>query len=188
MRRREKRTKVRQNRRSVRPKAQPSSGIAPRIDSRYARFKLRIGRSRIHRRGVFADEPIPANRKVIEYTGARISSKEAVKQLASLGSKKSNYLTYLFELNRHWVIDGAVGGCGAELINHSCNPNLRQRIVKGHILLMSGRKIKRGEELAYDYRFDKKAQRVRCACGSRNCRGTINIARKEDWIYWPGRR
>jgi SET domain-containing protein len=105
-----------------------------------------------------------------------------------MGSAKSKYLTYLFELNRYWVIDGVAGGCGAEFINHSCNPNLRQRVFKGHIVLMSGRRIKRGEELAYDYKFDKNAQRVPCACGSRNCRGTINIEKKEDWIYWSGRR
>jgi uncharacterized protein len=187
MRRRAKSKKLPKKRRSARPKIRSLSGITPRIDPRYACFKLRIGRSRIHRRGVFADETIPAHRKVIEYTGARINSKEAARQLASLGSAKSNYVTYLFELNRHWVIDGAVGGCGAEMINHSCNPNLRQKIYKGHILLMSGRKIKRGEELAYDYRFDNEAQRVRCVCGSRKCRGTINITRKEDWIYYSGR-
>lgn len=126
---------------------------------------------------------------MIEYTGEKISSRELSKRYAKIRkSAKSKYLTYLFELNRYWVIDGASGGCGAELINHSCNPNLRQRLHKGHILLMSGRRIKRGEELAYDYKFDSKAQRVPCGCGSPKCRGTINIERKEDWIYWSGRR
>ncbi len=186
--RRVRRKKVPKNRHSARRETQLLSGSAPRIDARFACFKLSIGRSRIHRRGVFADEPIPAHRRVIEYTGERISLKEALKRCASRGSAKSKYLTYLFELNRRWVIDGAAGGCGAELINHSCNPNLRQKLHKGHILLMSGRRIKRGEELAYDYKFDKTAQRVPCACGSRNCRGTINIERKRDWIYRSGRR
>jgi SET domain-containing protein len=186
--RRSKSKKIPKNRPSSRPRTQSLSGIKPRIDARYACFKLRVGRSSIHRRGVFADEPIPAHRKVIEYTGERISSREVLKRYANMTSAKSKYLTYLFELNRYWVIDGAAGGCGAELINHSCNPNLRQKICKGHILLMSGRRIKRGEELAYDYRFDRKAQRVPCACGSRNCRGTINANRKDDWIYWSGRR
>ena len=151
-------------------------------DRRFACFKLRIGRSRIHRRGVFADEPIPAHRKVIEYTGERISLKEALKRCARMRSAKSKYLTYLFELNRRWVIDGAAGGCGAELINHSCNPNLRQKLHKGHILLMSGRRIKRGEELAYDYRFDRKAQRVPCACGAANCRGAYTIFDRQAGI------
>jgi uncharacterized protein len=181
--------KAPRNRDSLLSAGQSPSGIGSRIDARYACFKLRIGRSGIHRRGVFADEPIPAHRKVIEYTGEKISSIELSKRYAKIRkSAKSKYLTYLFELNRYWVIDGASGGCGAEWINHSCNPNLRQKLYRGHILLISGRRIKRGEELAYDYKFDKDAPRVPCACGSRNCRGTINIERKKDWIYWSGRR
>jgi hypothetical protein len=65
---------------------------------------------------------------------------------------------------------------------------LRQQSFKGHILLFSGRRIRRGEELTYDYRFAKSAGRQRCTCASPKCRGTINIARKEDWIFWRRRR
>ena len=48
----------------------------PAIDPRYAQFKLAIRESKIHQRGVYAEEPIPAGRKVIEYTGERISRRE----------------------------------------------------------------------------------------------------------------
>ena len=48
----------------------------PRIDPGYARFRMILRRSPIHRYGVYAGEPIPARRKVIEYTGERISRKE----------------------------------------------------------------------------------------------------------------
>jgi len=48
----------------------------PAIDPRYAQFRLSIRESRIHQRGVYAEEPIPARRKVIEYTGERISRRE----------------------------------------------------------------------------------------------------------------
>ena len=37
---------------------------SPAIDSRYACFKLEIRESKIHRRGVYALERIPAGRKV----------------------------------------------------------------------------------------------------------------------------
>jgi len=172
------------------PRTERGSRIhtAPRIDPRYARFKLRIGRSPIHRFGVFAAEAIPPRRKVIEYTGERISWRAARKLFAAIGFAKANKQTYLFEFNRYWVINGAVGGCGAEFINHSCEPNLRQQTFKDHILLMSGRRIRRGEELTYDYRFDKSAGRQPCACGSPKCRGTINLERKEDWLYSAKRR
>jgi uncharacterized protein len=139
-----------------------------RIDPRYARYRLRIGPSSIHRWGVYAVEPIPARRKVIEYTGERISRVETKRR--GQGPR-----TYLFTLDDYWTIDGAVGGSGAEIINHSCEPNLYSSIVKGHILYLSKRPIRRGEELTVDYRFSEKVGRVPCRCGAANCRSTINL-------------
>ena len=141
---------------------------SPAIDPQYACFKLGIRQSRIHRRGVYALERIPPRRKVIEYTGERISRRET--KLRGQGS-----LTYLFTLDDYWTIDGAVGGSGAEIINHSCEPNLVSCIRKGHILYISNREIKRGEELTVDYRFSKEIETVRCRCGSAQCRGAINL-------------
>ena len=46
---------------------------------------------------------------------------------------------------------------------------------KGHILYMSKRAIRRGEELTLDYRFDKDIERVPCRCGAKKCRGVINL-------------
>jgi SET domain-containing protein len=140
----------------------------PRIDERYACYRLAIRESKIHRFGVYAMEPIPANRKVIEYTGERISRRETK-------LRGSGRYTYLFALDTYWTLDGAVGGSGAEIINHSCEPNLRSSIQQGHILYLSKRAIRRGEELTVDYRFSDDIERVRCACGARNCRGEINL-------------
>ena len=141
---------------------------SPRIDPRHASFRMEIRESKIHRRGVYALERIPARRKVIEYTGERISRRETKRR--GQGS-----LTYLFTLDDYWTVDGAVGGSGAEIINHSCEPNLDSRITKGHILYLSRREIRPGEELTVDYRFSDKIKEVRCRCGSSACRGTINL-------------
>jgi uncharacterized protein len=140
----------------------------PKLDPRYCCYALRISESGIHRRGVFAEETIPARRKVIEYTGEKINRRETKRR--GQGS-----VTYLFTLDNYWTIDGAVGGSGAELINHSCEPNLRTQIVKGHILYISTRRIRKGEELTVDYRFSPKIDKVRCRCGTNGCRGTINL-------------
>ena len=67
------------------------------------------------------------------------------------------------------------GGSGAEIINHSCEPNLYAWNFKKHILYMSKRLIRPGEELTIDYRFDTMVERVPCLCGATNCRGTINL-------------
>ncbi len=141
----------------------------PQIDEKLACFGMRLARSKIHRWGVFATEFIPARRKVIEYTGEKISRRETKRRA------NERELTYLFTLDSYWTIDGAVGGSGAEYINHSCQPNLTSRIVKGHILYISLRDIQPGEELTIDYRFDKKVERVVCRCGAPQCRGTINV-------------
>jgi uncharacterized protein len=140
----------------------------PSLDPRHCCFKLRLAPSKIHRWGVYAGENIPANRKVIEYTGERISRIETRRR----GQGRH---IYLFTLDKYWTIDGAVGGSGAEFINHSCDPNIRAVITKGHILYMSRRPIRKGEELTVDYHFSKDVERVRCSCGAANCRGTINI-------------
>ncbi len=88
---------------------------------------------------------------------------------------QTSEFTYLFTLDSYWTIDGAAGGSGAEYINHSCDPNLVSRIVKGHILYISARDIRKGEELTIDYRFEKRVEKVHCRCGSPKCRGTINV-------------
>jgi SET domain-containing protein len=142
--------------------------MVPTIDPRYACFRLDLRKSPIHRYGVYAAEPIPPYRKVIEYTGERISRRETKKR--GMGSR-----TYLFTLDDYWTIDGSVRGSGAQYINHSCDPNLRAEIRREHILYISKRPVGIGEELTVDYRFSKDVLSVRCRCGSPKCRGTINL-------------
>ena len=148
--------------------AASTASSEPRIDPRYACFKLRIAPSPIHRWGVYADEFIPARRKIIEYKGERISRRETKR-------RAERPFNYLFTLNSYWTIDGSVGGSGAEYINHCCEPNVYARIIKDHILYMSLRDIRAGEELTLDYHFEKDVERVPCICGAANCRGTINL-------------
>jgi len=140
----------------------------PRIDPRFACFRMLLRKSPIHRWGVYAAETIPARHKVIEYTGERISRRETKR-------RGQGPHTYLFTLDNYWTVDGSVGGSGAEFINHSCDPNLRASIQKGHILYISRRTIDAGEELTVDYRFSGDIEEVPCLCRALKCRGTINL-------------
>ena len=140
----------------------------PKLDPKHTCFELRLARSQIHRWGVYAGQNIPPGRKVIEYTGERISRRETKIRAA-------RPLNYIFTLDKYWSIDGSAGGSGAEFINHCCEPNLETRILKGHILYFSRRPIRKGEELTVDYRFEPDVEKVTCACGSPRCRGTINL-------------
>jgi uncharacterized protein len=139
-----------------------------RIDPNCCCFRLRFGHSRIHRWGIYAREDIPANRKVIEYTGEKLNPRQRAR-------REQESSKYLFILDEYWTLDGAIGGSGAEFINHSCEPNLVTRILKGHILYFSRRKIRKGEELSVDYNYDDTDEVMKCVCGAKNCRGTINI-------------
>ena len=142
---------------------------APSINTDYCAFKLRLAPSKIHRWGVYAAENIPRNRKVIEYIGEKISRRETKHRC------NTREFNYLFTLDKYWTVDGSVGGSGAEYINHSCEPNLVSRIVKGHIIYFAKRDIRKGEELTVDYRFSADVEKVPCGCGAGKCRGTINL-------------
>jgi SET domain-containing protein len=142
------------------------------IDPRYACFRLRVAESKIHRWGIYAEEKIPKRRKVIEYTGEKISRRETLRRA------NSAEFNYLFTLDQYWTIDGSVNGSGAQWINHCCEPNLEARIVQGHILYFALRDIKPGEELTIDYRFPADVEKYECNCGAAACRGTINLKRE----------
>lgn len=135
---------------------------------------MRLRRSKIHRFGVFALEDIPAKVRVIEYAGERISRVETRRRFLEGSPGRSRKQIYLAKWDNYWTIDGAVGGSGAELINHSCDPNMRFGRWRGKLWLRSLRRIRAGEELRYDYGFEKDGERVKCHCGSAKCRGTIN--------------
>jgi len=139
---------------------------APKLNPDFMCFKLTIRRSKIHRYGVFAGQRIPAKHKVIEYTGKRLNRKEAK-------YRGDGDYTYLFAVDDYWTLDGAIGGSGAEIINHSCDPNLVSRVLKGHVLYMSLRTIKPGEELTVNYNFGKDVRTFPCSCGSPSCGGAI---------------
>ena len=141
----------------------------PLVSANATRFALEVRDSAIHRYGVFAAERIPVAQQVIEYTGERISYAEASRRSVR------PYL-YLFWLTPGLLIDGAVGGSGAEYINHSCEPNLEAKVVDGHVHFVSLRDIEPDEELLLDYKVRGGAPEMRCRCGAPLCRGFINEA------------
>lgn len=145
--------------------------IAPRapkrrIDPKFARFRMRIGRSAMHRFGVFALEDIPADRRVIEYTGKRLTF-EQVGKIRPPGD------VYIAWIKPGWYVDGGRDGSGAQFMNHSCKPNLVARRIGGHLYLHSRRKIRADEELTWNYHYPIKLERIPCRCGARGCRGTL---------------
>jgi uncharacterized protein len=57
-------------------------------------------------------------------------------------------------------------------INHSCDPNA---VLKDNLVVVAMRAITKGEEITFDYSLTEADPnwRMRCKCGSRNCRKII---------------
>ena len=140
----------------------------------------KVKKSNVHGSGIFASKDIKKNTKIIEYIGEKVLKSEGDKRSARRLKKYLNSsLTgsvYIFELNAKYDIDGSPYYNKARYINHSCNPNCEVEIEDNHIWITSIKKIKKDEELSYDYgyEFDKDDFRDHiCKCGSKNCIGFI---------------
>ncbi|MEQ1774430.1 MAG: SET domain-containing protein-lysine N-methyltransferase [Burkholderiales bacterium] len=143
---------------------------------RKRRFVVR--KSGIHGRGVFALTDISKGTRLIEYTGERMSHKEADDRYGDLHDGSSH--TMLFAATDEVVIDATHRGSSARWINHSCAPNCEALEDGGRVFIETCRNIRAGEELAYDYgliveeRHTAKLKREHaCCCGARRCRGTL---------------
>jgi hypothetical protein len=117
-------------------------------------------RSGIHRWGVFATAAIPKNKRIVHYGGEKISNQESLR-------RERRYIRkghiWCFKLTNRTVIDAGVGGNVARFINHSCRPNCYIDIRDGIIWIRASRRIRRGEELTYDYNTNGHGL-IRCRC------------------------
>ena len=145
-------------------------------------FELR--ESAIQGRGGFAIRPIPRGTRIIEYVGERISHDEADKRYDDGGMGRHH--TFLFSIDSKTVIDAAVDGNEARFINHSCAPNCEAIDERKRIYIEAIRDIAPGEELVYDYAYERDGTEdedwekvYMCKCGAPNCRGTILAPQKK---------
>ena len=161
-------------------KAPPAPRPAP-SKTRRLQPKIIVRTSRIHGRGVYAARKITAGERIIEYRGERITWKECDRRPPSDPDDPNH--TFFFSLSdgKH-VIDANVTGNAARWINHACQPNCESDVdEKRHrVFIRAVRKIRRGEELFYDYGLAveepytrKLKKRFACRCGARDCRGTM---------------
>lgn len=145
-------------------------------------FELR--RSSIQGRGAFALRTIRKGTRIIEYAGERISHDEADRRYDD--DSMPRHHTYLFTLDDDTCVDGAVNGNESAYINHSCDPNCEAVIHGGRIWIEALRTIRPGEELLYDYQYEREVdgdvlepEQYPCHCGSEHCRGTILLPEKK---------
>ncbi|XP_053328834.1 histone-lysine N-methyltransferase EHMT2 isoform X2 [Spea bombifrons] len=147
-----------------------------RVVQRGIKVRLQLYRTAKMGWGVRALQAIPQGTFICEYVGELISDAEAdVREDDS----------YLFDLDNKdgevYCIDARYYGNVSRFINHLCEPNLIPvRVFMSHqdlrfprIAFFSGRDIRAGEELGFDYgdRFwDIKSKYFTCQCGSERCK------------------
>jgi uncharacterized protein len=165
-------------------RASHSSARGEQRRARSGEASLRVERSKIHGRGVFAAAPIRKGERIIEYKGRRVKWSTASKAYRDVEGKPTH--TFLFELDDVWVIDATQGGNKARWINHSCNPNCRAVQEGDRIFIEAIRTIRQGEELGYDYNIriedrltPSEKKRWPCFCGARACRGTLLVPKRK---------
>lgn len=122
---------------------------------------FRVGRAKTGL-GLFATEGIAKGRTVVEYRGRRITTAEA-NEIERKGNNR-----YLFELNRHWTIDGASRRNLGRYLNHACKPNAEAVTRRtGKLEIAASRYIEPGEEITIDYGkdyFDTILAETGCKC------------------------
>lgn len=117
-------------------------------------------RSTISGWGVFATTTITKNTRIVNYAGEKISNAESLKRERRY--IKNGHI-WCFKLTNRTVIDAGVGGNVARFINHACRPNCYVHIVDGVIWIRAAKKIRKGEELTYNYHTDGEGL-IQCRC------------------------
>ncbi len=129
-------------------------------------------------RGAFALRDIAPGERLIEYKGERITQAEADRRYDD--DSMDEHHTFLFDVSDKVVIDATYDGNEARYINHSCDPNCESELRRGRVYIVAMRRIRAGEELHYDYAYqrdgtetEREEEQYRCRCGTARCRGSI---------------
>ncbi|XP_061096332.1 histone-lysine N-methyltransferase 2C-like isoform X3 [Conger conger] len=137
-----------------------------------------LARSGIQGLGLYAAKDIEKYTMIIEYIGTVIRNEVADRKEKMYQSQ--NRGVYMFRIDSEHVIDATITGGPARYINHSCAPNCVAEVItfeRGHkIIISSNRRIQKGEEMCYDYKFDLEddQHKIPCHCGAVNCRKWMN--------------
>ncbi|WP_338867578.1 SET domain-containing protein [Myxococcus stipitatus] len=154
-------------------------------------FELRP--SSIQGTGAFATRRIRKGERIIEYVGERITQAEADRRYDDEAMERHH--TFLFNLDSKTVLDAGTLHNEARYINHSCEPNCEALIDKKRIYIFALRALEVGEELVYDYAYERTEDMgpesvalYMCRCGSPKCRGTILAPEKVKKAPAPRKR
>ncbi len=130
-------------------------------------YKIENKQSKIDGKGAFALQQISAGKKIGNLGGEVISLREARKRVA-----KTNRVA-MVEFGDGRALDASINANELRYINHSCKPNTYMRVCYSKVEFYSLRLIEKGEELSCDYGETHHQGKLKCKCGSENCKGFL---------------
>jgi SET domain-containing protein len=117
--------------------------------------KMEVKKSNIAGFGLFAEQDIPANCYLGEYTGDIVKKSQT--------TPENHYVYFLCEINDAdwWVVDASTNGCYTRFINDpkgseyhvNAVTDIWQIGIHPHVLVYSSKYIARGEEIFLDYKW-----------------------------------
>jgi len=131
------------------------------------KYAVRVEPSRIDGLGAFADQDIPARRKIGEIRGESISVREARRRA------KGAARIMIVELSERRAIDASSSTDPLRYTNHSCQPNVVLRIRQGRVEIYAMRDVAVGEELTANYGPTHHEGTLTCRCGAPACTGRL---------------
>jgi SET domain-containing protein len=123
---------------------------------------FRVGRSTTGL-GLFATKKIARRAAIVTYAGKMITTAEANRRERRYNAR------YMFEVNRHWTIDGSSRRNLGRYVNHSCEPNAEAVMRMRRIVFVAVRTITPGEEITVDYGeeyFEHFFKTAGCRCAA----------------------
>lgn len=139
--------------------------------------KLVVRISAIRGKGVFAAAEIRKG-EVVNVAGGLVIAEA---EYSRLKRKRREFIErYAMQIADGFFLFGGEEEADLEVddfFNHSCSPNCGMR---GQLLMVALRRIRKGEELTYDYAMTDTDPdlRMRCTCGAKACRGIVT---GDDW-------
>jgi uncharacterized protein len=139
--------------------------------------KAHARKSNSHGNGVFALEDIEKGERIAILGGDIMTIDE-------IDSIPKNLHEYPMQIEERFVIGSRTNEEpeDTDFFNHSCDPNAG---IKGQIFIEAMRKIKKGEEITFDYAMTVSESVdsdvvfvMECECGAPNCRKVIT---ENDW-------
>ncbi|CAH0557782.1 unnamed protein product [Brassicogethes aeneus] len=127
--------------------------------------------------GLRAAANIPYGEFILEYVGEVLDPDEFEKRAEHYSTDK-NIHYYFMSLRADAIIDATMKGNISRFINHSCDPNAETQkwTVNGELRIgfFSTRTILAGEEITFDYRFQRYGKEAqKCYCEAATCRGWL---------------